>query len=180
MKLILTEYLSSLRERDELDALMPTLLSELGFTVLSRPGRGTRQYGVDFAAVGPDDKGERSVFLFSIKAGNLDRAHWNDGDQALRPSLDEIQDVYIPRRIPVKLRDLKVVICICFGGRMLENVQDQIEGYAEKRTTDRLSFETWNGDKIAGLLLDGALREAVLPEELKASFRKAVARASLM
>lgn len=175
MKLILTEYLSSLRERDELDALMPTLLSELGFTVLSRPGRGTRQYGVDFAAVGPDDKGERSVFLFSIKAGNLDRAHWNDGDQALRPSLDEIQDVYIPRRIPVKLRDLKVVICICFGGRMLENVQDQIEGYAEKRTTDRLSFETWNGDKIAGLLLDGALREAVLPEELKASFRKAVA-----
>lgn len=175
MKLILLEYLASLRERDELDALMPDLLSELGFTILTRPGRGTRQFGVDFAALGSDDTGEKKVFLFSIKAGDLDRSHWNDGDQSLRPSLDDIQDVYIRRRIPVKHRGLKVVICVCFGGRMLENVQDQIEGYIEQHSNDRLSFEIWNGDKIAGLLMDGVLGAGVLPAPLQTAFRKAVA-----
>ena len=52
MKLILKEYLANLRERDELDAILPDLLSELGFTVLSTPARGTKQHGVDVAAVG--------------------------------------------------------------------------------------------------------------------------------
>jgi len=85
MKLLLREYLSSLRERDELDALMPALLSELGFTVLTRPRRGTRQFGVDFAAVGPDETGERKVYLFSIKAGDLGRGHWADGEQPCVP-----------------------------------------------------------------------------------------------
>ena len=47
MKLILKQYLSSLRERGELDAILPDLLSQLGLIVFSRPGRGTRQDGVD-------------------------------------------------------------------------------------------------------------------------------------
>ena len=47
MKLILKQYLSSLKERGELDAILPDLLSQLGLNVFSRPGRGTRQDGVD-------------------------------------------------------------------------------------------------------------------------------------
>ena len=42
MKLVIREYLASLRERDELDAILPDLLSELGFTVFSRPGKRHR------------------------------------------------------------------------------------------------------------------------------------------
>lgn len=52
MKLIIKEYLSSLKERDELDAVLPDLLSQLGLNVYSRPARGTRQDGVDVGAVG--------------------------------------------------------------------------------------------------------------------------------
>ena len=37
MKLIFVEYLASLRERGELDVIMPDLLSEVGFSVISRP-----------------------------------------------------------------------------------------------------------------------------------------------
>ena len=40
-------------------AVLPDLLSELGHTVVSRPSVGTRQYGVDVAAVGPRDTIER-------------------------------------------------------------------------------------------------------------------------
>ena len=43
MKLIIQEYLASLKERGELDAILPDLLSELGLNVYSRPRRGTRQ-----------------------------------------------------------------------------------------------------------------------------------------
>lgn len=32
MKLILKDYLASLKERNELDALLPTLLSQMGLT----------------------------------------------------------------------------------------------------------------------------------------------------
>jgi len=36
MKLVFRQYLASLRERRELDAVLPDLLSELGYTVISR------------------------------------------------------------------------------------------------------------------------------------------------
>ena len=77
MKPIIREYLASLKERGELDAILPDLLSELGYTVFSRPSRGTRQFGVDVAAIGPH--GDDRVYLFSIKRGDLTRAQWNDG-----------------------------------------------------------------------------------------------------
>ena len=101
MKLIFRSYLASLKEREELDAILPDLLSELGYVVYSRPQRGTTQAGVDIAAVGNDEDGERKVFLFSVKQGDLTRTTWNgNSPQALRPSLEEILDDYIPHRIP--------------------------------------------------------------------------------
>jgi hypothetical protein len=101
MKLILKEYLRSLKERNELDALLPDLLTEMGMIVTSLPQRGTRQNGVDIMAVGKNTNQEDTVFLFSVKDGDLNRTHWNgESDQALRPSIEEILDVYIPNRIP--------------------------------------------------------------------------------
>ncbi len=67
MRLLIREYLASLRERNEFDAILPDLLSEPGYIVYSRPSRGTRQHGVDVAAVGPDNR----LYLFSIKRGRL-------------------------------------------------------------------------------------------------------------
>ena len=175
MKLIIREYLASLRERGELDAVLPDVLSELGFHVYSRPGRGTVQHGVDVAAVGKDDDGKRKVFLFSIKQGDLTRQEWDGTAQSLRSSLNEIQDAYIPSRIPNQYKNLRIVICLCFGGDMQEQVRTAVKGYIDDHTNDRISFQEWNGDKLAELLLRGLLREQVLPKELRSSFRKAVA-----
>lgn len=53
MKIILKEYLASLKERGELDgSVLPNLLAEIGLEVLNVPMIGTRQHGVDIAAVG--------------------------------------------------------------------------------------------------------------------------------
>ncbi|HHE3464656.1 hypothetical protein [Pasteurella multocida] len=42
MKLILKQYLSQMKERHELDAFLPELLSDMGFNIISRPQVGTR------------------------------------------------------------------------------------------------------------------------------------------
>jgi hypothetical protein len=175
MKLMIREFLASLREREELDAILPDLLSELGYTIISRPRRGTRQHGVDIAAVGQDDDGQRKVFLFSVKQGDLTRQDWDGTPQALRSSLNEIQDAYIPSRIPKKYQDLPVVICLCIGGEILEQVADVVNGYTSKCTTDRVAFDQWNGDRIAEFILAGILREEILPRALRSSFQKSVA-----
>jgi hypothetical protein len=176
MKLLFRSYLASLRERNELDAILPDLLSELGYTVYSRPQRGTAQAGVDIAAVGTDEDGKRKIFLFSVKQGDLTRQSWNDGTvQGLRPSLDEIIDNYIPHRIPKRYQKLKIVICLVFGGDMQEQVRSTVNGYIKKHTTKKISFDEWNGDKLAGLLLQGILREEIMPKALRSHFQKSVA-----
>lgn len=174
MKLIFMEYLSSLRERDELDVIMPDLLSELGMNVLSKPGRGNRQYGVDIAAVG-DDHGIRSLFLLSIKRGDLTRSDWDTGEQALRPSLNEILDVYIPTRIPSRYADYPVVVVPCLGGDVAENVWLDVKQFMQRHETERVRFQLWNGGDLADRLLSGVLRENTLPSTWRSDFRKCLA-----
>lgn len=176
MKLIFRSYLASLREREELDAVLPDLLSELGYNVYSRPQRGTTQAGVDIAAVGVDEDGERKLFLFTVKRGDLTRESWNDSTpQSLRASLDSILDNYIQHRVPKRYQNLKIVVCMVFGGDMQEQVRSDVEGYARRYTTDRVSFAEWNGDKLAGMLMQGVLREEIMPKALRRHFQKAVA-----
>lgn len=176
MKLIIRQYLASLKERNELDAILPDLLSELGLNVFSRPGRGTRQDGVDVAAVGSLNGGEEKVYLFSIKAGDLTRNFW-DGDalQSLRPSLNEILDSYIPNRLPDEHRTKHIVVCLCFGGDIQEQVRPQVEGYIKQNKKEGISFEEWNGDKLASLILSSFLREDLLPENARSQLRKSLA-----
>jgi hypothetical protein len=124
MKLVLKEYLASLGERGELDAILPDLLSQLGLNVFSRPARGTRQDGVDVGAVGSMDGGPEKVYLVSIKPGDLTRKTWDsESVQSLRPSLNEIRDAYIPNRLPSEHKDKIIVICICVGGDVQEQVR---------------------------------------------------------
>ncbi len=175
MKVLLTDYVGSLKERGELDVILPDLLSELGFHVVSRPGIGVAQRGVDIAAVGKDEDGIRKLFLFSVKPGDLTRADWDAGVQALRPSLNEILDDYIPNRIPPQYRKLKIVICLVVGGIVQQAVQPLVTAYIKRHSSKRVSFEEWNGDRIAELLLAGPLREKLLPKPLQSSFQKSVA-----
>lgn len=175
MKLIIKEYLAALKERGELDAMLPNLLSELGFNVYSRPDRGTRQFGVDIAAVGPSTDGERRVHLFSLKQGDLSRADWDGTPQALRSSLNEIRDVYIPTCIPAEYRDLGVTICIVCGGDIKEAVHQEVRGYIRANETPNVTYEEWNGDRLADLILQGVLREEMFPDPLRSHLRKAAA-----
>lgn len=175
MKLIIRDYLASLKERGELDVILPDLLSQMGLNVYSRAQRGTRQDGVDAAAVGSLDGGPDRVYLFTLKPGDLARQDWDGNSQALRSSLNEILDTHIRNRIPEEHRDKPIVICIALGGDVLEPVRVNLTGFIEQHTTERVRFEEWNGDKLAQLIQDHFLREDLLPSQARSHLRKAVA-----
>ena len=176
MKLIIREYLSSLRERGELDVILSDLLSQIGLNVFSRPGRGTRQKGVDVGAVGSIDGGAEKVYLFSIKSGDLGRQDWDGKSvQSLRPSLNEIIDSYIPTRLPAEHRDKDIVICICIGGDVKEQVRSSLTNYISQKIKGNIAFEEWNGDKLASLIQSNFLSEDLLPENARSNLRKSLA-----
>jgi hypothetical protein len=172
---IVREFFRGLRERDELDAIIPELLTAMGFEVLSRPMKGTRQYGADVAAIGVDDDGVRKLFLFAIKKGDLNREEWDGASpQSLRPSLNEIRDAYLSGLAP-QHRDLPVVVCATIGGIVLENVQRQVNGYMQAESKGGIEFRLWTGDTLTGKVVNGALREELFPPERRTLLRRAAA-----
>lgn len=176
MKLVLRQYLASLREREELDALLPDLLSELGLNVFSRPARGTRQDGVDVAAIGSLAGEPEAVYLCSIKSGNLTRSTWNgDSPQTLRQSLEQITDAFIPNRLPPEHSDKPIKIAIVIGGDVQEALRAELSGYIKTHSTDRITFVEWNGDRLAEMISAGLLSEELVPASARSDLRKSLA-----
>lgn len=174
MRSIVREFFRGLKERDELDAIVPELLTATGFEVISRPQVGPRQFGVDVAAVGLDDDGRRKLFLFVIKQGDLTRNDWDGNPQAVRPSLGEVRDAYLDTLAPEQLK-LPVVVCITIGGVILQNVKPVVDGFMRKERTPRLEYRVWTGDTLTGMIVDGALREEVFPATRRKYLRRAAA-----
>ncbi|WP_282145461.1 hypothetical protein [Alteromonas stellipolaris] len=177
MKLMIRQYLSSLKERGELDALLPDLLSQMGLEVFLKPGVGSRQYGVDVGAFGKlPNESQSKVYLFSVKSGDLDRRDWDSTNpQDLRPSINEIIDVFIPTRIPAEYNEYPVEICLCFGGEVKEEVRANVSMFLGKLKAYDLSFSEWNGDRLAELIEQNMLREELLPKNCRGLLRKSLA-----
>jgi hypothetical protein len=56
-----------------------------------------------------------------------------------------------------------------------ESAHEAFNGYMKTRTTERVEFSVWNGDRLAGFLEDGLLRDGLLSREMRSSLRKAIA-----
>ena len=177
MKLMLKEYLRSMGERGGLDVLLPNLLSQMGLTVLTTPMRGTKQHGVDVAAVGKiDGDPNQAVYLFSIKGGDINRENWDVGPQALRPSIDEIVDGYIPRSISPEYAGWPIVIYLCCGGEVRETVRDVVVGYLSRTehsdSAGLLKCRIMNGDAIAEHVLNHLMSDRLVSiDERRLLFR---------
>lgn len=91
MKIAADHYLSVLRERDELEVLLRNLLAVEGYAVIKKASRGKREFGVDVAAYKRQGDGYH-LYLFQVKAGDLDRSAWNDGVNSVRTGLTEAID----------------------------------------------------------------------------------------
>ncbi len=176
MKLIIREYLETLKERHELDAFLPDLLLSMSIQPIVRPQTGVPQYGVDLLAHGKDpaDKQDK-VFLFVIKGGDIDRSSWNAPDQGVKDSLDQVRIAYIPTHIPKHFEHLPIKVVVCCGGELQQNVSVDWEGYCRKYGEDRVVWGLWNGDVLADLASKHLLNEYLLPSEPRRLLRKSIA-----
>ena len=167
MKLIVEPYLQELGERPELESLVVSLLEKMGLDVYVVPQKGTRQYGVDVAAVGtwPGDTFE-AVHLLTIKAGDITRKNWDSGGvEDVRPSFNEIEDVYLKQRIRPQDEGKQVKVYICCGGRVRQEVDGNVTAYMtemiKRHEHDHLSVEVLDGPRLTSLLMQYLFDERV-------------------
>jgi len=173
MKLLLREYLSTLNESQELDALIPQLLLSMNIIPIYTPQIGVRQNGVDVHGVGIDSKDKkRKNFLITIKKGNVDRSCWNTGKQAVYPSLIEIKETYINKKIGVKEKKLPCKVILCCGGELRQDTQDDWDAFQISHGKKRIEFELWNGDTLATLIHKNLLNEFLFFGEAKFQIRR--------
>ena len=179
MNLILSSYLRMLKERNELDVLLPDLLICMGLLPLTKPQTGTRQFGVDLPAVGPDpeDQGKQKLFLFVLKQGDIGRAVWSGDPQAVRQSLDEIFDAYLHSHVSANHKDLPKKIVVCTTGDMKEEVKANWSGYT-KDNAHRAELDFWGADKLASLVECHMLDEHIFSSEDRVDLRRALALVS--
>src|SRR5262245_53335132 len=106
MRLLVQDYLAQLKERDELDAILPDLLRSMGFQVIKLAFRGEVEHGVDVAAT-KIEQDELVLYLFQIKAGDIDPQMWDTGANSVRVTLNNLLDVPFKDLTQPKLRNVK-------------------------------------------------------------------------
>lgn len=179
MRLIISQFLRTLRERDEFDRLLPDLLLAKGYVPLAKPQTGVRQFGVDLAAVGksPVD-GVEELLLLVIKQGDLGRRDWDNGEPtSVRPSLNEVLDVYLTKLVAPEHAGLRKTIVLATTGDLKQDVETNWTGFKEQNKA-RASFEFWGADRVSDLIERFMLDENLFATADRADLRKCLALAS--
>lgn len=175
MKLIIAEYLRSLRERDELDRLLPDLLVEMDYVPVARPQTGNRQYGVDVAARGRNsESGLDELMLVVVKQGDIGRTEWDGGNQSVRQSINEIFDVYLKSHLEPQDHDRSIRIVVVTNGELKQTVQASWSGFVGDNKA-RACIEFWGADTIAALIEIHLLDEHIFLDEDRRDLRRALA-----
>jgi len=135
--IIVREYLESLKEDRELDALFPILLEVMGFQIISTPKetKGFQQYGKDVVSVGTDEAdGQRKRFYFEIKGGedkNISPTNFNK-DDGIRMSIQEARDRPFSDISHPEFNSLPVKIVLVHNGIMKESVREAFDGFISR------------------------------------------------
>lgn len=177
MKLIIAEFLRTLKERNELDRLLPDLLVEMGYVPLARPQTGNRQFGVDLAARGKDPlSGVDELLLAVVKKGDIGRTEWDGGDQSVRQSINEIFDMYLKSHVEPQDKGKNVHIVVVTNGELKQVVQASWCGFIADAQS-RASVEFWGIDRLSELIETYLLDEHVFRDEDRKQLRRALALA---
>lgn len=179
MRLIISQFLRTLRERDEFDRLLPDLLLAMGYVPLAKPQTGVRQYGVDLAATGksPAD-GVDEMLLLVIKQGDLGRRDWDSGEPtSVRPSLNEVLDVYLTKLVAPEHAGLRKTVILATTGDLKQDVEANWTGFKEQNSA-RASFDFWGADRVSDMIERFMLDENLFAPSDRADLRKCLALAS--
>lgn len=177
IQLILSHYLSGLRERDELDALLPDLLQAMGHSVLSRAQVGVNQGGVDVMSTKENEESDTEVFLFVIKFGNVGRSDFYGSQQAILPSILQASTEYLRNRLPEALRGFKKRIVLVSNGVLKQDAQSDYAALSTQVTemAPLCSLDFWGMDQLSPFIEKYLFDDALLLEKGKSDLRAALA-----
>jgi hypothetical protein len=176
LQLVLQNYLASLKERDELDALLPELLMAMGHSVLSRPQVGVAQAGVDILSSFTDSEGNEELFMFIIKFGNIGREDLFTGPQAILPSAREAYTDFARHRLTEAQRALSKRLVIVSTGRVKQEATAGFAGLADEvNQQPGFSFKFWGIDQLTPMIEEYVFDEALLLANGKSDLRAALA-----
>lgn len=171
MRLIIKDYLLQLKEKDELDFLIGDLLLQMGYATDNQPKTGNRQYGVDIRA-----HNEEEILLCVIKRGDIGRKNWDADQNAVRQSLNEIQDSYL-NYITGADRNKKLHVVVATNGMMDEAVHPNWEGYKKQHAIwDGMAVELdfWNIDTLTTHVQNYLFDEHIFDAEMQMLLRRAL------
>lgn len=175
MKLIIREFLGQLKESGELDRLLPDLLARMKLIPISRPQIGVRQNGVDIAAVGKDEDGVKTLYLFVLKVGDVGRRDWDSGVNAIRATLDQVKDSYLRSFVRPEHQSLPVKVVVCTTGDLKQDVLADFNGFTERNSEANLTYAFWSGDTLAALIDTHLLDEYAINPSERGNLRRAIA-----
>lgn len=179
MRLIISQFLRTLRERDEFDRLLPDLLLAMGYVPLAKPQTGVRQHGVDLAVVGrsPVD-GLDEMLLLVIKRGDLGRRDWDNGEPtSIRPSLNEVLDVYLTKLVAPEHSGLRKIIVLATTGDLKQEAEINWTAFKELNSS-RADFDFWGADQVSTLVERYLLNEHLFAPGDRSDLRKSLALAA--
>ena len=173
MRFIIQDYLESLLERQELDAILPDLLRAKSFEVVKLAFRGEVEHGVDIAAYGEED-GEEVLYLIQVKAGDIDKQMWDAGPNSVRATLNNLLDVPFQDLTDPRLRDAEKKAILAHNGGIRENIRARFNGYLDAEFTPRMNFERWGIDRLANDVEKYLLNERILPKSYQRLLKRSL------
>ena len=176
IQLVLSHYLACLKERNELDVLLPDLLRAMGHSVLSRPQIGVAQGGVDVLSTCRDGNGEAEVFLFIVKFGNIGRSDFYANDQSISPSVRQAVANYVRTRLERRLQALPKRFVLVTNGVLKEEARADFTALVDEvAERPACSLELWGLDQLAPLIEQHLFSEALILGGHKGDLRAATA-----
>lgn len=173
MLFLVQDYLASLKEREELDAILPDLLRAMGFQIVKLAFRGEVEHGVDIAAIGQED-GETALYLIQVKAGDIDATLWDSGPNAVRPTLNNLLDVPFEDLTQPRLQQARRQTILAHNGHLRENIRERFNGYVRDQFSPPMAFARWDLDELAKLFQEHLLNERILPKEHQRLLKRAL------
>lgn len=167
INLVIEDYITSLKEKDELDILLPTLLKLKGYYIKNMPRTGERQFGVDLLA---EKNGE--LYLYVIKQGDLTRSAWDTQGNSVRQSLNEVLDVYLNKMIDEDFADKKKNIIFVTNGYIRDAARPNWEGYKRTNETALVKFDAILLDELVGMVKEFGFNEVLFSKNMHSNLRK--------
>ncbi|WP_251620986.1 hypothetical protein [Odoribacter lunatus] len=165
---VISEYLESLKEDDELDYIFPILLESMGFQIVSTPknSKGQSQYGKDVIAIGKDESGRKCKWYFELK-GNAAKDindHTFNCHDGVRESILAAKDVEFKDSSIPDLGSLPTKVVFVHNGILQENTRVQFHALI-KREFPNNNFERWGIEKLTDLFSKHLFDECLYRDE---------------